>query len=439
MSIESLKSFPKLERGPRQCAISTRPLRSSETHLWHDFRIVMPDCFSLNERRSGEAGLLYLLCCLLLCACTCNPSLAQPDTDSSQLRQKFKSYIAQGSQALQQQDNAAAERAFRQALALAPHSVEILNDLAISIARQGREDEAIALYERALKLKPDDPITRRNLGVAYFRGHRYRSALPLLRSFAASSPTFQSLDLTGIDLFALDRYAESASYLERASQLQPDDIPTLDVLGKAYWRAKNYSGVTHVFNRIMAIDPGSAEAHFMLGLAYDTMSKEDEAYKEFEAALAADPNYPGVHSSLGLIDWRLQKVPQAKAQFQQELARYPNDPTSNYMMGRILRRQNQPSLAVHYLLAAVAANPSYANALLELGQCYIMQDQPKQALGPLQTAVKVDPDFAQAHFVLGTAWSMTGNPTAAARERKICGQLQARQHARPIQSLAPVH
>jgi tetratricopeptide (TPR) repeat protein len=392
------------------------------------------------EWRGARAGLAAPVIALLVWASACGHAAGQssPATPSP-LRQKLGSYIAQGSQALQQQDNVAAERAFRHALALAPTSVEILNDLAISLAREGREDEAIAFYERALRLKPGDPITRRNLGVAYFRAHRYRQALPLLQSFADATPTFQLLDLTGIDLFALDRYAESAAYLERASRLQPDDIPTLDILGKAYWRAKDYSGVTQVFDRIMAIDPGSAEAHFMMGLAYDLASKEDAAYREFQAALAADPRYPGVHSSLGLIDWRLHKVPQAKAEFQQELAQYPNDPTSNYMMGRILRRQNQSAQAIPYLKAAVRANPHYADALLELGQCYIAQGQAQKALAPLQQATRADPGSAQAHFVLGTVWSMLGNTASAARERKICGQLQARQHARPIQDLSPVH
>ena len=41
-------------------------------------------------------------------------------------------------------------------LTLDPKSVPILNNLAISIARQQREAEAISLYERALSLKPGD-------------------------------------------------------------------------------------------------------------------------------------------------------------------------------------------------------------------------------------------------------------------------------------------
>ncbi|MGC2232421.1 MAG: tetratricopeptide repeat protein, partial [Candidatus Acidiferrum sp.] len=218
----------------------------------------------------------------------------QAQKADSSTRERFLQLVAVGSQALQQGDNLAAEKAFRQALELDPQSVELLNNLAISLARLGREDEAIAAYEQALKLRQDDPITRRNLGVAYFRAHRYKDALPLLQSFAGSEPTFQSLDLTGLTLFALNQYREAAAYFERASRLEPQDLPTLDVLGRAYWRAKNYPGVTQVFKRIMAINPDSPEAHFMLGLAYDLEYREPEAFKEFQAALKQDPEYPSV-------------------------------------------------------------------------------------------------------------------------------------------------
>ncbi|MGC1781419.1 MAG: tetratricopeptide repeat protein [Acidobacteriaceae bacterium] len=338
-----------------------------------------------------------------------------------------------GTTALQQNDNPAAEEAFRQAFALAPKSIEVINDLAISLARQGKDDEAIALYERALRLKPGDPVTGRNLGVAYFRAHRYKDALPYLEALSKAMPTFQALDLTGLDLFALDRYKQAIVYLEQASMKQPSDLPTLDVLGKAYWRTKNYSGVTKVFDRIMAVNPGSPEAHFMMGLAYDVLSKEDDAFKEFQAVLAEDPNYPGVHSSLGLIDFREHKVPQALDEFKQELTRYPNDPVSNYMVGRILRQQNQPAQAIPYLQAAIAVNPNYRDALLELGQCHILLDQPEQAIEPLKKATQVDPEFAQAHFVLGTAYSMAGQTADARRERNVSKTLDARQHEKSVQ------
>ncbi len=344
-------------------------------------------------------------------------------------QQQFSQWVAQGSQALQQGDNAAAERAFREALALDPKSIPVLNNLAISIARQQRETEAIALYERALRLKPGDAVTERNLGVAYFRAHQYLHALPLLEGFAKEDASFQALELAGLDAFALDRYEEAARYLEAAHRLQPNDLDTLDMLGKAYLRTKNYAGVTRVFGQIMALNPDSAAAHTMMAMAYDKLYREQDAIHEFEAARAADPTYPGIHTGLGVIYWRNDNIDAAEKEFREELSRYPEDPIANCTIGRILRRRNQPKEAVPYLKAALAVNPSYRDALLELGECWIRLDQPALAVEPLRKAIALAPDDAEAHFILGTALDKSGDTSEGARERKLCAQLRAKQRA----------
>ena len=190
--------------------------------------------------------------------------------------QDLERLLVEGSRALESGDNAGAEKAFRQALTFEPQSLQILNDLAIALAREGKGAEAIAVYNRALKIKPGDAVTKRNLGIAYFRAARYNEALPLLESFAQFAPSFQSLDLTGLTLFALDRYPEAAEYLERASRANPTDLQTLNMLGNSYLRSKNYQGAADVFARIMAIDPNSPEAHVMMGMAYDKMQRDAE-------------------------------------------------------------------------------------------------------------------------------------------------------------------
>lgn len=370
--------------------------------------------------------ILLLVALFLICGATVVG--AQTAASIQAERQEFTHWVTLGSGALAAGDNPTAEKDFRKALELDSRSIGVLNNLAISIARQGREAEAIALYKQALKLKADDPVTRRNLGVAYFRAQQYENALPLLRGFAESDPTFQSLGLAGLDLFALNQYVAAAAYLDRASRFDPDDLPTLDMLGKAYWRAGNYSGVTQVFDRIMAVNPNSTQAHFMLGLADDIEYKEQDARKEFQTVLAADPNYPDIHSSLGLIAWRQHDVARAEDQFRQQLARTPMDPVSNYMVGLILQQKNQSAQALAYLKAAVGVNPSYKDALLALGQCYLALNEPGQAVKPLTRATAVNPDFTQAHFVLSRAYQRLGRTADARREENICRQLQARQH-----------
>ena len=261
---------------------------------------------------------------LLLWAAVWNSLSAQnAEEKETAPRQQFTRFVAEGSLALQRGDNLAAERAFREALELDPNSGQILNDLAISVARQQRETEAISLYERALHLKPGDSVTRRNLGVAYFRARQYQPALPLLESSAKETPSFQVLELAGLDAFALDRYELAAHYLEAAHRAQPNDLETLDMLGKAYLRTKNYSGIRDVFRQIMAINPDSAAAHAMMAMAYDKLYREEDAIREFEAARVSDPTYPGIHTGLGVIYWRNDNLDAAEREFREELSRYP--------------------------------------------------------------------------------------------------------------------
>jgi protein O-GlcNAc transferase len=163
-------------------------------------------------------------------------------------------------------------------LKIDPHSIAALNNLGIVLARRGRPAEAIPLYEEALKFRPDDASTKRNLAIAYFKSQRYLPAWRLLRPMAATYSTdFQILDLAGLSLFALDRYPEAAAYLERANHVEPSDLETLDMLGKAYLRMKDYKALTDVFARILQVSPNSASAHIMMGTAYDEMSKEAAA------------------------------------------------------------------------------------------------------------------------------------------------------------------
>ena len=69
---------------------------------------------------------------------------------------------------------------FRQALASKPEFVEALDNLGLALDASGKNDEAIAVFERALKLKPADAITESNLGFAlYHQKSMRRRRLPI--------------------------------------------------------------------------------------------------------------------------------------------------------------------------------------------------------------------------------------------------------------------
>src|SRR6202140_2083799 len=138
---------------------------------------------------------------------------------------QLHSYLQQAAEAMHKGDLPSAADKFRRALEIDPHSLAALNNLGIVLAREGKPAEAIPLYEEGLKVRPGNPATKRNLAGAHFKAQHYRSAWSLLQPMAVAYPTdFQILDLSGLCLFALDRYAEAVRYLERANQADPSDL-----------------------------------------------------------------------------------------------------------------------------------------------------------------------------------------------------------------------
>jgi tetratricopeptide (TPR) repeat protein len=74
-----------------------------------------------------------------------------------------------GGQALERGDYPRAEELYRQYLKQHPNSAEGLSNLAAVLARREKFDEAIATYEKALRINPRLTPIYFNLAVAYLR------------------------------------------------------------------------------------------------------------------------------------------------------------------------------------------------------------------------------------------------------------------------------
>jgi len=128
--------------------------------------------------RVGRIASIYLLWPLItycLAAQTGSPPKTQPakgteaaGTETTGKDAQLHSCLERAAEAMHKGELPAAAEALRQALTIDPHSLAALNNLGIVLSREGKPAEAIPLYEEALKVRPDDAATKRNLAIAYF-------------------------------------------------------------------------------------------------------------------------------------------------------------------------------------------------------------------------------------------------------------------------------
>ncbi|MFM8517776.1 MAG: hypothetical protein ACKODA_07865, partial [Nevskiaceae bacterium] len=88
--------------------------------------------------------------------------------------------LASGLRAQHARDFTAAERAYRQALDIAPNDPETNSLLGLAVAQSGRLEEGLGALHRAVELDPDESALQLNLAEGLALAQRWRDAQQVL-------------------------------------------------------------------------------------------------------------------------------------------------------------------------------------------------------------------------------------------------------------------
>ena len=131
-------------------------------------------------------------------------------------------------------------------------------NLAAVLQSRGKLDEAIAHYDAALRIRPQDATVNNALGAAFLAG---------------GHPD------------------QSISYLRTAAQLRPEYFDVHYNLGNALASTGNFQGAEEEFANAVRLKPEDADAHANLGSAYAELGRLAEAKTQFERALEINPSH----------------------------------------------------------------------------------------------------------------------------------------------------
>ncbi len=110
---------------------------------------------------------------------------------------------------------------FERALVLRPAYFEAQNNLGLALTQEGRLGEAIPHLEAALRLKPASPQVHNNLGIALARSGRAEDALRSFREAAALAPALPNIQENWAKaLTLLGRTAEAQEHFAVAAKLR---------------------------------------------------------------------------------------------------------------------------------------------------------------------------------------------------------------------------
>ncbi len=199
--------------------------------------------------------------------------------------------------------------------------------IAASLGRQNRDDEALAEFRKAMAATPDDARVAYFLAAQLVQMSRYEEALQVLNSpvlnTAEQSPevrfmrgaAYESLKqvpeaeaelwaalqarpdepafLNYLGYLWVDsgtRVAEGAAMIARAHAADPDDGNIQDSLGWAQYRQGQYETAVSTLEQAVSAEPANAEINDHLGDAYWQVGRRREAGFQWNRVLTLDPD-----------------------------------------------------------------------------------------------------------------------------------------------------
>ncbi len=206
---------------------------------------------------------------------------------------KVDALLGLGTAAEQLGDQAAAEDAFRRAIAIQP-SFAVYNQLGYIRSDRSRWADAAAMFRKASELAPDSYRALSNLGGVSALDCDFTTALPAFQRALKIRPNDPSTTSNlGLALLWTGRVPEAVASLGAAALGAPGDFEVWGAYGDALAEsgAKEKAAAAYEKSIVLArealkLNPRDAAAHAVLGASLARTGRLDEGTREIEAALA---------------------------------------------------------------------------------------------------------------------------------------------------------
>ena len=323
----------------------------------------------------------------------------------------------------QRGNTAAAIAGYEQVLAQEPGNIDALFLLGRAHCVRGELERGAELLGKAVSIAPNYGQAHNLLGMALSRLGRNEEALASFeRAVAADPANIAAVVNRGDALADLDRHAEAVTEFEKALALDPRNVAAWCNRGNALQALERDAEAVESFGKALVLDPNLVAAHFNMANALDRLERHEEAIARYRRAIALKPDMADAYINLASPLMALERWQEAVECSDRALELRPNAVQAHCNRGQALfKLERHAESAVNYR-AALAIDPDYVRALSRKSVLdYVLGrfDESLASAGRMRT---LDPSGAQYYYYLllaDTKRFASGDPEIAEMEKLV--------------------
>ena len=360
---------------------------------------------------------------------------------------------------------AAAAQAQQQAITLwaqaasdpARSALETHLSLGDALVGAGKYSEALAQYQQAQRLAPNDPRALHGLANVYYWQGNYDQAEQAYKAWIGQAPRDGNAHLLlgllyaetkrpkdainefvkAVDLLACDPSAhlllaneyELQNELPAAEKeyravldLDPQNIDARYLLGVVLYSQRRLDEARDLLKAVVGQDGTFVEARFALANVYYDQGDYANAAAQMADAIKGAPTNPVYYAVLAFIYERQERWDDALAAYRKSLALH-NDSDIHVYIGQIAMRRQDTATATAEFQQAIALDGTNTLAYNALGSAYLSAGRYDEAISDFQKSLAIT-DTVFIHTQLARALIGKGNLDAALAEYQTANTLE---------------
>ncbi|MDP9170691.1 MAG: tetratricopeptide repeat protein, partial [Acidobacteriota bacterium] len=307
---------------------------------------------------------------------------------------------------------------------------------AITMAAQGRADEALAIAGEMLKDKPHDVELRTLHALLMTQLRKLDSAIQEWQSLATEKSEDPTLRFhLGRTMILNGRLEAGRAELREAIRLRANYLEPRMALTSLALDSGQFQAAQEGAEQILAISPNNADALLLRAGALQGLGRYAEAQRLLTTLKKRFPNAPGLDVESGFISLHENRLAEAESVFRRRYLPGQENPRPLAGLVRTLAAENRPADAQHvlegelalfpnrpqvqYLLASgyaasgdigkarqmfeqlAAAHPELAPPQVRLGELQFREGDVGRALATLDKAARIAPPTIEPLMALG--------------------------------------
>ena len=302
-----------------------------------------------------------------------------------------------------------AEQACKKVLEHYPKALTVYPLLGAALIRQGQAEQALKVYDQAIKLKPDFAEVYNNRGIALQNLGRTKEAIKNYRRAIEFKPDYaEAYYSCGIALQNLGRMEAAIRSYQRAIQLKPDYAKAYFNCGNALKGLGRMEAAIKSYDQAIELKPDYVDACYNRGNALKELGQTAKAIKSYERAIQLKPDYAEAYSNRGNALKELGQMQKALKSYDRAIELKPDYVVAHNNRGTALQEMGHLKAAIKNFARAIQLKPDFAAAHLNRGVAQKDLGHSEEAIKNYNRAIDLKPDLAEAHNNLGVVFQESG-------------------------------